>query len=114
MQLSLPLLGCAIIVSLLAIATHFSADLSDHVSPGSIKPVHVDLVKPDEAIKHLSEILKFKTVSNYAAENHAELPEEFQKLHRSLRKQWPNVFKSLDVQQVTPPLGTQMAALEKV
>jgi len=100
MRVSGPLLCCALLVALFGVVTHITVDISDQISYGKTDRVHVELVKPELAIAHLAEILKFKTVSSDAADNHVELPGEFQKLHRSLRKQWPNVFKILKVQQV--------------
>ena len=100
MQFSVPVTFVALIVALLGIATHHSADISDETKFAYPSKVHVDLVKPELAVKHLAEILKFRTISSHKAENHVESPKEFQGLHRTLRKQWPSVFKALKVDVV--------------
>ena len=110
MQFSVSVICLALFVALVGIATHHLNDISDETNSVSPSKVHVDLVKPESAIKHLAEILKFKTISSHTAENHVESPKEFQGLHQTLRKQWPSVFKALRVDVVRSPSSTIPAA----
>ena len=63
-------------------------------------PVDIHLASPEAAVERFAGTLRFDTVSSYEADNHAVKPHEFKALHKYMRKQWPQVFAALEVQEV--------------
>lgn len=100
MQRPVQIVGYALLFGLLGCAIRLAFEPSSGIDQVEVENVHVNLVRPELAVKHFSEVLKFRTVSSLTSDNHVELPEEFRKLHRCLRTQWLNVFKALEVQEV--------------
>lgn len=60
----------------------------------------ISFVKPQEVAQRLAGALKYRTVSARSADNHALEPGEFKALHKYLRKNFPLVFKKLEVTEV--------------
>lgn len=69
-------------------------------SPSAWASVDVPLKRPEAAVDRFAGVLKFRTISSKTKENHVVYPEDFRGLHKYFRKQWPLVFKQLQVNTV--------------
>jgi len=106
MQRPVQFVGYALIFGLIGCAIRLASGPSGREDQVEVNNVHVNLVSPEMAVEHFSEILKFRTISSLASKNHVEKPEEFRKLHWCLRTQWLSVFKALEVQEVRTLVNT--------
>ena len=90
------------VVLLLAvgIAVTLSRLTSSEQGHPAFNKVLVNLTDPKAAVERFAGTLRFKTVSDRAADNHAKEQHEFRGLHDYLRQQWPVVFSKLHVETV--------------
>lgn len=100
--------GLIIAAAALAFCYPWSNFLSPHKdAPGIIERendgINYDPIQfsdPASVLQRLAGTLKFETISDTAAHNHAKYPKEFKGLHKHLRQSFPLIYRKLEVREV--------------